>query len=286
MLEIMRSIFGEKITGTFSFYPFSLCHIIYMAIIFGAIIGIIILFRNKNKEFKSKFVDITVLAAFLLYIADFFIMPLSQNRIDTGKLPFHLCTLMSILCFLSRNTKSFSKFKTSFTLLGLIGALMYLVYPAGVLSGTGQYFDGISYRIIQTVLYHGLMLAQGVFAIVWGDIKFEWKTFKVDVIIVLCITLWAFLGNLAYTGVVYGKCTCSETCTETVVIYGELPNWFFVQHDPLYIFPDDIDIYFSPFIMIFAISGMCALIRFLSNLLLNKFSKQESNVEVSETLTE
>lgn len=276
MFDLMKLIFGDKTTGTFSFKPFSLCHIIYLAAIIVAIVVLIYCFRNKNKDFKFKVVDITVNIAFALYMADFFFMPLSQNKIAVDKLPFHLCTLMSILCFLSRRTKFFAKFKNSFTLLGLIGALMYLVYPAGVRTGSGDYFDGYTYRIIQTVLYHGLMVAQGVFAIAFGDVKLEWKTFKYDVIIILCITVWAMFGNLVYTGEVYQECGCVEGCTELIEIYSEELNWFFVRHDALYIFPDEYDGYFAPFMMIGAISGMCALIRFLSNLLLKAFKKEET----------
>ena len=41
---------------------------------------------------------------------------------------------------------------------------MYIVYPAGVPEA-----DGYSYRIVQTVIYHGLMIAQGVFSIAFKE---------------------------------------------------------------------------------------------------------------------
>lgn len=275
MFEFMRFIFKDRNTDTFSFKPFSLCHILYLIFIIAAIVGLIFAIKNKSKEFKLKVVDITVDLALGLYILDFFCMPLSYGAISINKLPFHLCTLMSIMCFLCRHTKFFSKFKNTFTLLGLIGALMYLVYPAGVRNGSGQYFDGYTYRIIQTVLYHGLMVAQGVFAIIYGDIELKWSEFKYDVMAVLCITVWALLGNFAYTGIISEPCECVEGCTEMVVIYDEEPNWFFVQHDALYMFSNDYDGYFAPFMMIGAITGMCALIRFLSLKLLAIFKKEE-----------
>jgi uncharacterized membrane protein YwaF len=234
---------------------------------------VIISFKNKDKEFKSKVVDYTVSAALSLYALDFFIMPLSQNRIGIDKLPFHLCTLMSILCFLSRHTKKFDMFKNSFTLLGMIGALMYLVYPAGVKNGAGDYFDGYTYRIIQTVLYHGLMVAQGVFAIAFGDVELKWNTFKYDIITILFVTVWALFGNAVYTGTAYVQCDCKEGCNELIKIYTEESNWFFVRHDPLYIFPDETDGYYSPFIMIGAMTGMCAIIRFLSDKILHFFKR-------------
>lgn len=281
MYNFIRNILEDKTTGLFPFAPFSLCHILYLVLITAAIVVVAILFKNKSQESKTKLINTTVTIALCLYIADFFLMPLSQGTIDIDKLPFHLCTSMSILGVLSRNNKHFAKFKTAFTLLGLIGALMYLVYPAGVSEA-----EGYSYRIVQTVLYHGLMVAQGVFAIVFKDIDLNWKSFEYDVIVILCLTLWAMLGNAIYSGTVEATCTCKEGCTEIINTYNQNFNWFFVKHDALYIIPDDIDIYFAPFIMIIAISGMSALIRFLSKLLLKKFSKPELNIKAEETLSE
>ena len=282
MFEFMRDIFKDRSTGTFSFEPFSLCHIIYLVTIIGVIIALLFAFKKKSQNFKLKVVEITLDAALVLYILDFFLMPLSQAEISIIKLPFHLCTLMSIMCFLSRHTKLFSKCKSTFPILGLIGALMYLCYPAGVRNGAGEYFDGYTYRIIQTVLYHGLMVAQGVFAIAFGDIELKWKDFKIDVVTVLCMVVWAMLGNLIYTGTITITCTCVEGCTEIIKIYENEPNWFFVQHDALYIIPDDIDGVIAPFMMIIAITGMCALIRFLGLQLLKVFKKEEATNVKSE----
>ena len=279
MFDFFRFLFEDRCSDTFSFKPFSFCHILYFLIIAIAIVLVLFWCKNKPKEFKNKVVNYSLNAAFILYIADFFIMPLAYGEIVIDKLPFHLCTSMSILCFLSRNTKKLAKFKNSFTLLGMIGALMYLVYPAGVTNGPGQYFDGYTYRIIQTVLYHGLMVAQGVFAIALGDVVLKWDSFKYDVIIILFVAVWAMFGNFAYNGVVSEQCDCVEGCQEMIDVYSEEHNWFFVLHDPLYIFPDETDGYYSPLIMIGAITGMCALIRFLSDELLILFQVKKRNKE-------
>ena len=284
--NFLRNILGDRTTGTFSFSPFSLCHIIYFILVIAAIVVVAFLFKNKSQEAKTKLINTTVTIALFLYIADFFLMPISHGDINIDKLPFHLCTSMSIMCVLSRNNKFFAKYKTAFTLLGLIGALMYLVYPSGVSTPNGDFFDGYTYRIIQTVLYHGLMIAQGIFAIIFKEIDLSWKSFENDVIIILCLALWAMFGNTIYSGTVEVKCTCSKECTETVYTYLNDFNWFFVKHDALYIIPDDIDVYFAPFAMVIVISGMSALIRFLSNLLLNKFSKPELVTTTEENITE
>ena len=269
MYELLRNLLSDKNTGAFTFSAFSLCHILYLLLIIGGIVLVMYLFKNKSQEAKNKLINFTAILALCIYIADFFLMPFSYGYIDIDKLPFHICTSMSIMCVLSRRTKFLEKFKTAFTIMGLVGAMMYLVYPAGVAEA-----DGYSYRIVQTVLYHGLMVAQGVFAIAYKDLDLSWKSAKYDLFAILGLTIWAMIGNTLYSGVVTETCGCVEGCTNMITVYDHDFNWFFVKHDALYILPDDTDIYFAPFIMIFAIFGMCALIRFISIKLLAIFDKE------------
>lgn len=272
MFEFLRNLLSDKDNGILTFEAFSLCHILYLLLIIGGIVLVMFLFKNKSQEAKHKLIDFTVTLALCIYIADFFLMPFSYGYIDIDKLPFHICTLMSIMGVLSRRTKIFAKFKTAFTLMGLVGAMMYILYPAGVPAS-----DGYSYRIVQTVIYHGLMIAQGIFAIAYNDLDLSWKSIKYDLIAILSLTAWAMIGNTLYSGVITEACDCVEGCTNVITIYDYDLNWFFVKHDPLYIIPDEIDIYFAPFIMIFAIFGMCALIRFISIKVLDVFEKRRLN---------
>ena len=274
MYEFLSNLLSDKDKGILTFEALSLCHILYLLLIFGGIALVLYLFRNKTIEAKHKLINFTIILALIIYIADFFLMPFSYGYIDIDKLPFHICTLMSIMCVLSRRTKVFSKFKTSFTLMGLVGALMYLIYPAGVAEA-----DGYSYRIVQTVLYHGLMIAQGVFAIAYNDLDLNWKSIKYDLFAILGLTLWAMLGNTLYSGEVKEACNCVEGCTNLITVYEHDFNWFFVKHDALYIIPDDIDIYFAPFIMIVAIFGMCALVRFISLKLEKVFNVDKEHIK-------
>ena len=165
---------------------------------------------------------------------------------------------MSIMCFLSRKTKFFAKFKTAFSLMGLIGAIMYISYPAGVAEA-----DGYSYRIIQTVIYHGFMIAQGVFSLVFNDLDLDYKKMPYDLIAIASLALIAFVANNLYSG--------------TLGDYSQDFNWFFVKHDALYIIPDDIDVYIVPFAMVIVVFGLCAIVRFftiwLKNLIKNKSKK-------------
>lgn len=269
MYEFLRNLLSDKESGILTFEAFSLCHILFLLIIIISIVIVLTLSKGKSKEIKSKIIDITAISALCLYIADFFLMPFSYGYIDIDKLPFHLCTSMGIMCVLARKTIFFARFKTSFTIMGLVGALMYLSYPAGVTAA-----DGYSYRILQTVAFHGLMIAHGVFAIAFNDIDLSWKNAKYDLISIVFLTVWAFLGNTFYSGVITEPCECVEGCTNLITTYNHDFNWFFVKHDTLYIISDEIDVYFAPFLMVIIVFGMCALIRFISIKILEAYNKK------------
>ena len=270
MYEFFKNLLSDHDNGIFTFEAFSLCHIIYLVLIIGAITLTIFLYRKKSQEEKVKLIDFTVTLALCLYIADFFLMPFSYGYINIDKLPFHVCTSMSIMSLLARKTKFFSKFKTAFSLMGMIGALMYLTYPAGVPSA-----DGYSYRIVQTVLYHGLMIAQGIFAIAFEDVDLSWKTLKFDIIAIVLLVVWAYIGNTLYSGVVTEQCECVEGCIHTITTYDHDFNWFFVKHDALYVISDDIDMYFAPFIMIGSIFSMCVISRLIGFAVLKSVKKNK-----------
>lgn len=270
MYELLHNLLKDHDNGIFVFEAFSLCHIVYLTLIIAGIVLAILLLKNKSKEKKAKFVDAIVCIAFGLYISDFFLMPFAIGEVNIDKFPFHICTSMGVMCFIARRTKFFAKFKTSFTLMGLIGALMYLVYPSGVPSA-----DGYSYRIVQTVIYHGLMVAQGVLSIAFEDIDLSWKTLKFDLIAIVALAVIALVANSLYSGVLTEPCNCVDGCVHTINVYDHDFNWFFVKHDALYIVPDDIDIYFVPYVMVAVIFGMCALIRFIGIKILSIANKKQ-----------
>lgn len=259
MYNFMNNLLKDHENGIFTFGAFSIAHIVYLLLIVAAIVGGFFLLKKRSQEVKSRIPSLLVSIALGVYIADFFLMPFSEGAVDIDKLPFHICTSMSIMCFLAYHTKFFAKFKTAFTIMGLVGAMMYLVYPSGVSSA-----DGYSYRIVQTVIYHGLMVAQGVFALAYGECDLRWKSMKYELIAIVGLAVWAFVGNTLYSGTLMGECSIGGGITHNVAVYDHDFNWFFVKHDALYMISDEIDVYFAPFAMIAVIFGMCALIRLIA----------------------
>ena len=232
MYKILNDLLGDR-KGDIVFNVFGIYHIIYIFIILSVIFGLVFYFKNKSEEIKEKVIKVSICSAFILYILDFFLMPFSYQYIDIEKLPFHICTVSCVLCFLSRYNKLFNKYKIEFAILGLIGNFIYLMYPAGVM---WYQVHPLSYRVIQTLLYHGVMSSYGIFTLVFEKPELDFKK-SYKVLFVICLmVLWALIGNTLYNG--------------TYKEYDHFFNWLFVVRDPFYILPLEFSKYVMPFIMI------------------------------------
>ena len=241
MYPYLHEIFADK-KGATVFSCFGIWHILYMAVIFGSIL-LAVLLRNKDEKVRKKAIKGALYSAFWLYIADFFFMPLAYGYIDIEKLPFHMCTLMCLLSFLSYRGILFKKYRKQFALLGLVSNLIYVIYPAGV----GWYqIHPLSYRVVQTLLFHGAMTAYGILTLALGDDKLTFKSSLQELPVIAVVTLWAILGNTLYNG------AAGE--------YDHFFNWFFVVRYPFYILPADGAPYMMPFVMILVIYAADLLI--------------------------
>ena len=228
MFELLSNLLKDH-KGEVIFNCFGVWHILFMILIFGGIITTVLVLKNKNQSAKDKVINLVMNLVFGLYVLDFFLMPLAYGSIDIEKLPFHICTVSCVLCFLSRHNKFLEKYKLQFALLGLIGNIIYVIYPAGV----GWYqIAPYSYSVIQTLLFHGLMTLYGVLTLAYDDKKLEWKSCWKELVVIILMTVWALLGNVVYN---------NDTRTY---------NWFFVVQDPFYILPKNIASIVMPFVMI------------------------------------
>ncbi len=235
MYPYLHEIFADR-KGDTVFSCFGIWHILYMAVIFGAILLTVLLLRNREEKCRQKAIKAALYLAFGLYMADFFLMPLAYGYIDIEKLPFHMCTLMCLLSFLSYRGLLFSRYRKQFALLGLVSNLIYVIYPAGV----GWYqIHPLSYRVVQTLLFHGAMTAYGILTLALGQDELTFKSSLQELPVIGAVTLWAMLGNTLYNG------TAGE--------YDHMFNWFFVVRDPFYIMPSDIAPFIMPFLMILVI---------------------------------
>ena len=114
-----------------------------------------------------------------------------------------------------------------------------------------------SYRVIQTLSFHGLMTLYGVLTLIYDDKRLRWKNCYKELIIISIITVWALVGNMIYN---------SESRTY---------NWLFVVQDPFYILPKNIAPFLMPFIIVmtlFTADMIIHLLYFISYKLIKKIS--------------
>ena len=229
MYSVLSEILCDK-KGDIVFSCFGIWHICYLVVAMAVIVAVILYAKKQGKEKGQRISLLFINAAFGLYIIDFFLMPFAYGEIDVEKLPFHACTAMCVMCFLSNYNISLRKYKLQFAVLGFVSNLVYLIYPAGLM---WYQIHPLSYRVIQTLLFHGIMAGYGLLVILFGDNKREWKK---DAIVICAMTLWAVLGNALYNGQAWGKT--------------QFFNWFFVVQDPFNILSKDIAPFIMPFLNI------------------------------------
>ena len=232
MYDFLSKLFEDK-RGGYLFECFDIWHISLLIVMLSAIAVAFLLVRDKSDQVKKKLLDCTIGIAFGLYIADFFLMPFAYGFIEIEKLPFHACTLTCLLCFLSRHNEFLGKFKKTFAIFGFVSNLCFVVYPAGVVWAQ---VHPLSYRAIQTLVFHSVMVAYGFLALVFDkDIVFDWKKIlKQDLVILALMIGWALIGSYSYTGYYDG--------------YEHWYNWFFVRTDPFGILPPAV----APFVTLLA----------------------------------
>ena len=248
MFELLTNLLSDK-KSDIIFNCFEIWHYLYIVLIFFIIVFFVWYLKNKTKDKQIKVINSFINIAFALYILDFFLMPFAYGQIDLEKLPFHICTVSCVLCFISRHNRYLVEYKKELAILGLVGNIIYVFYPAGV----GWYqIAPYSYRVIQTLIFHGVMTGYGILSLVYEH-RIEFKTSYKELIIILWLVVWALLGNTLYNN--------------SQRIY----NWFFVVGDPFNILPKDIAGVVMPFVMVVVIYfGVCLV--YLFNYLIRRFN--------------
>ena len=239
MYPYFHELLSDK-TGGEIFTCFGLWHFFWIAVSAALFTGLFCLLRRQDGRRRERTVRGLFALAFGLYILDFFLMPLAYGEIDIEKLPFHACTAMCVMCFLSRRSRFLRKFRASFALLGFLSNFVYLMYPAGVM---WHGVHPLCYRVIQTLFFHGLMTAACLTALVFGETG-SWRR---NLTVTAAMTGWAMVSNYIYNSP------------------ARLYNWFFVVRDPFGILPAET----APFVMpvlntalFFALGqGVCAVLR-------------------------
>ena len=252
MYSVLHELLADR-KGGISFSCFDLWHIGYIVLFLSVAVFMLLLLKKKPDAVKGRGVRLWINLAFGLYIADFFLMPFAYGEIDLEKLPFHVCTAMCVMCYVTYNSAFLQKYRSSFALLGLLSNLVYLIYPAGVM---WHQVHPLTYRVIQTLTFHGCMTVFGVLALAYD--RKENKPFR-DLAVLIAMTLWAVLGNFLYNGEADG--------------YSRVFNWFFVVQDPFGMVPEWI----APVVMPFVNIGVFFVVEILVLVIVSKLKQINRN---------
>ena len=201
MREFFVNLFETR-EEPFDVTLYSVWHILYVVIIFAAIIGMAFYLRKKDASIKERVLNFIAYSLVVVYIGDFFIQPLfREGAMNVDKLPFHICTLLCPVIAFTQFNKRFACIKEPVAFLSVISPLMYIVYPGSAL-GTESPF---CYEIIQTFVYHGVLLAYGVLLMTTKTVMPNIKNSYKSLIGIGTTIIWAAFGNVVYSEEGWGK---------------------------------------------------------------------------------
>ena len=174
---------------------FSVWHFLYAGILLGTILLLSLVFRKRAQKTQDRFITVLTMLPIALYAADFFIMPLAYGNIDVDKLPFHFCTMLSILMLFVQFGKPFGFMREAVTALAIVTPMMYLCYPGSAIGDITPF----CYRVIQTFLYHGAVMAWGVCSVVLGRSTLRIKNIWKPLLLICAFLAWGSFGNAVYS---------------------------------------------------------------------------------------
>lgn len=201
LFEMSHFDSGIKVTA------FSIPHFVYMFLIFGGIFLAWKLLHKKSPEKKEQALRFLAYALALSYFSDFFVHDFVYGEMNMDKLPFHVCTVLCPLMLVAQFNHKGHKIIEPVTVLAVLGPMMYLCYPASI--GDGEPW---CYQAVQTMFFHGVLMAWGILNLALGKVELSWKRFWKVAVLLVSITLWAKLGNILLEH-----------------------NWFFLNEDAFYI---------------------------------------------------
>lgn len=223
--------------------PLSPAHLVYLALIVGAILLGFFLLRHRSARDKERAMRFLAYAIVTSYLSDFFVHDFVYGEMNMDKLPFHICTVLCPLVAIAQFNRNGEKILEPVAILSVIAPMMYLSYPASI--GDGEPW---CYQAVQTMFYHGTLMAWGILNLALGivqpDIKRCWRCG----VLLVGITLWAKLGSILLEH-----------------------NWFFLNEDAFYIglvangiIPKWLLMIINPsvfFLAVLAVYGICHVIR-------------------------
>ena len=223
LFEMSHFDSGIKITA------FSIPHFVYMFLIFGGIFLAWWILRKKDTQAHDRALRFLAYALVLSYLSDFFVHDFVYGGLNMDKLPFHICTVLCPTVAITQFNHRGDKIREPVAVLATLAPLMYLCYPASV--GDGEPW---CYQAVQTMFFHGVLLAWGVLNLALGKVRLSWKNCWHSGVGLVGITLWAKLGNVLLE---HNWFFLNEDCFYIgLVANGVIPRWSLMILNPIIFF--------------------------------------------------
>lgn len=232
MQEFVRVLFSQN-NSDLKIGLFDVWHFLYLTVILGGAILLSFIFKNRSENAKTQLIRLFAYLTIGLYVADFFIMPLSDSYsgISAYKLPFNICTIMAALVPFVEFNPRLAKIKKAVVTLSVTASLMWMCYPGSALGGQPPF----SYIIFQTFMYHGFLYTWGFLNLSLGKVELDLKRIWEELVGILMILVWANLGN---------------------TVYGRENNWFFIESSIFPFLPDNV----MPLAVVLSVFGSCLVV--------------------------
>ena len=212
---------------------FDVWHFLYLGAILGGAVVLALVFRGRSERSKERLVRLFAYLTIGLYVADFFIMPLSDSygSISVYKLPFNICTIMAVLVPFVEFNGRLKGIKTPVVTLSVASSLMWMCYPGSALGGQPPF----CYLIFQTFMYHGFLFCWGFLNLALGRVALQIRKIWKELAGIFMILLWASFGNAVYDGE---------------------QNWFFIEKSIFPFLSDQI----MPVMVVISVFGVCLVV--------------------------
>ena len=231
MKQFVTRLFSEK-NSNLHIDLFNIWHLLYLFVIIEGTIILALIFSKKSPKVKEKVLRLFAYLTIGFYIADFFIMPLSDSYsgISQDKLPFHICTFMGVFSAFAQFNPKFKPIKSTIVVLSIAGTIMWMCYPGSALGGEPPF----CYKIFQTFMYHGILFTWGVLNLALGEVRLDFGKIWHNLCGIMAIMVWAAIGNTLYDD----------------------QNWFFLANSIFDFIPDAA----MPPVVIACVFGVCIVI--------------------------
>ena len=232
MRDLVHWLFSQN-NSSLQVGLFDIWHFLYLFIVFASPTALALTFKDKPDDAKKKIIRLYAYLTIGLYVADFFIMPLSDSYsgISEYKLPFNICTIMAVMVPFAEFNRKFAAIKPVIVSLSITSSVMWMCYPGTALGGQPPF----SYVIFQTFMYHGFLYGWGFLNLAFGEVTLSFKSIWKEFVAILMILVWAAFGNAVYDGE---------------------QNWFFIEKTIFPFLTDEM----MPYIVVFCVFGSCFVV--------------------------